>query len=253
MGIACRNVNVTRGADSNWLWMTLVQKVLQKILMASSVDACLEILESHYGFDYSTFHFLSNVKAGCDNPFVRTTYPEKWVSQYLLNNYAAIDPIVMHSVNSREPFDWSEIKPEPKSMVVLEKAAEFGLGSNGFTCPYLDTLGRASILSVNSKMPDDEWAALMADKSEELIFISQDLHIKALSEVYTDGVKPPLLSPREYECLQWTAAGKTYSEISIILGLSEHTVRSYLKVARLKLDSVSLAQAVAKAGNMGLI
>ena len=52
---------------------------------------------------------------------------------------------------------------------------------------------------------------------------------------------------------QWTAEGKVHTEIAIILNLSEHTVRGYLKDARIKLDSVSLAQAVSKAASLGLI
>jgi len=82
--------------------------------------------------------------------------------------------------------------------------------------------------------------------------LARDLHLKAVAES-SIGVDAQSLSPREKECLQWTADGKTYSEIAIILNLSEHTVRSYLKVVRLKLDSVSLAQAVARASNLGLI
>jgi DNA-binding CsgD family transcriptional regulator len=79
------------------------------------------------------------------------------------------------------------------------------------------------------------------------------MHLKSLAELYGESEELPQLSPRESECLRWTAQGKAHTEIAIILGLSEHTVRDYLKVARAKLDSVSLAQAVAKAGSMGLI
>jgi DNA-binding CsgD family transcriptional regulator len=44
--------------------------------------------------------------------------------------------------------------------------------------------------------------------------------------------EPVALSPRERECLQWIAEGKTVWECSIILGLSMHTVRCYLETAR---------------------
>jgi DNA-binding CsgD family transcriptional regulator len=56
-----------------------------------------------------------------------------------------------------------------------------------------------------------------------------------------------LISARELDCLKWTAAGKTASEASIILGISERTVRFHLNAAREKLDCVTTTQAVAKA------
>jgi DNA-binding CsgD family transcriptional regulator len=51
----------------------------------------------------------------------------------------------------------------------------------------------------------------------------------------------------------WTAKGKAHTDIAVILGLSEHTIRGYLKDARMKLDCVTLAQAVSKASALGLI
>jgi DNA-binding CsgD family transcriptional regulator len=56
-----------------------------------------------------------------------------------------------------------------------------------------------------------------------------------------------LLSARELECLKWTAEGKTAWEASVILGISERTVRFHLNAAREKLQCATTTQAVAKA------
>ena len=55
------------------------------------------------------------------------------------------------------------------------------------------------------------------------------------------------LSVRERDCLQWAAAGKSDWDISLILGISRHTVDAHMRKAMRKLDSVSRTQAVAKA------
>jgi DNA-binding CsgD family transcriptional regulator len=55
------------------------------------------------------------------------------------------------------------------------------------------------------------------------------------------------LSARELDCLQWTAAGKTAWETSVILGISERTVRFHQNAARDKLGCTTTTQAVAKA------
>jgi DNA-binding CsgD family transcriptional regulator len=61
------------------------------------------------------------------------------------------------------------------------------------------------------------------------------------------------LTERELEALRWTAMGKTTSEISQIVGLSEHTVNAYLNNAIRKLDCTNRTQLVAKALRMHLI
>lgn len=55
------------------------------------------------------------------------------------------------------------------------------------------------------------------------------------------------LTPRETECLVWTARGKTSQEIAIIAGLSVHTVNHYLATASVKLGAVNRTQAVVRA------
>lgn len=64
--------------------------------------------------------------------------------------------------------------------------------------------------------------------------------------------RPAGLTSREMDCLRWTAEGKTSSEISTIIDLSEHTVNHYLISAARKLDCVNRVQAVAKALRLGL-
>ncbi len=61
------------------------------------------------------------------------------------------------------------------------------------------------------------------------------------------------LTRRESETLAWIAAGKSYWETAVILGISERTIRYFMANAREKLDVVSNAQAVAEAVWRGLI
>jgi DNA-binding CsgD family transcriptional regulator len=54
------------------------------------------------------------------------------------------------------------------------------------------------------------------------------------------------LSPREFECLEWAAQGKSAWEIGQILGISRHTVATYLDNAKAKLGVRTIVQAVAR-------
>ncbi|MEP3439713.1 MAG: LuxR family transcriptional regulator [Hoeflea sp.] len=61
-----------------------------------------------------------------------------------------------------------------------------------------------------------------------------------------------VLNARETEILQWTAEGKTSSEIAGITGLSEHTVNHYATIATQKLGCSNRTQAVVYAMRLGL-
>jgi LuxR family transcriptional regulator, quorum-sensing system regulator BjaR1 len=61
------------------------------------------------------------------------------------------------------------------------------------------------------------------------------------------------LTPRERDALAWVAEGKSDWEISVILGVSETTVRFHVDNARRKLGAVTRAQAVARLAAARLI
>ena len=61
------------------------------------------------------------------------------------------------------------------------------------------------------------------------------------------------MTPRERESLGFVADGKTDWEISVILGVSEATVRFHVDNARRKLGATNRAQAVARLMSRGAI
>jgi len=87
----------------------------------------------------------------------------------------------------------------------------------------------------------------------ELHYLSVHVY-EQLAQIRSLDVKTnDVLTEREVDCLNWTAAGKTSAEIAEILGLSEHTVNHYLNRTARKLDTVNRTQAVAKALRSGII
>jgi len=62
-----------------------------------------------------------------------------------------------------------------------------------------------------------------------------------------------VLSPREKECLKWTADGRTSTEIGRILSISEHTVNHHLYGGMQKLAATNRMHAVAIAFRSGLL
>ncbi|MER9690011.1 helix-turn-helix transcriptional regulator [Mesorhizobium sp. M0139] len=63
----------------------------------------------------------------------------------------------------------------------------------------------------------------------------------------------PPLSPREKECILWTAKGKSSWEIGQIIGISVNTVNFHIKNVMKKTDTGSRITAAIKALQFGII
>lgn len=229
------------------------ENALNGVLQANNVNAAIAELYKFDEISYITFHLINGYHDKGDNPFVRTNYPPVWVSHYLLNNLVQKDPILRFAATATKPFCWSSVPLDPAGLAFMAEAVGFGLGGSGYSVPHQDDLRRRSVLSINSELTGEDWGAFLSEHADNLHHLAHDLHVKGVSEAFSAAGSVPALSPREHQCLELTAKGKSHTDIAIILDLSEHTIRSYLKVARIKLDSVTLAQAVSKATHMGLL
>jgi DNA-binding CsgD family transcriptional regulator len=224
-----------------------------RVAATKTVSAALPLMRDHYGLTNVTYHLAQTVAGEVDSPFVRTTYPAPWVARYLLMGYVGIDPIVRAGFGRSLAFDWSEIEIVPSDRPFLEDAERHGVGGRGFSIPITDRANRRALLSVNSRLPLESWQDLTERFREEWVELGFLVHAIAVGELYGSNDPVPLLSPRETECLHWTALGKDQRDIALILGLSEHTVRDYTKSARLKLGCATLSAAVTRAGHLHLI
>ena len=223
--------------------------------ISDSVEDSVLSIVRHFGVDYVTLHLFRIGDDAKNSPCVRTNYPDAWVSRYLLNDFVRIDPVLQKAKTTTEPFCWSTLVFESEHLGMMEQAVKLGVSAEGFSVSHVDNIGCRSVLSFNAEHPkgNKTWEPFLQENRDHLRLLASEMHQKGLSELFDDGDLRPHLSRRETECLKWTAEGKVHTEIAIILNLSEHTVRGYLKDARIKLDSVSLAQAVSKAASLGLI
>jgi DNA-binding CsgD family transcriptional regulator len=193
-------------------------------------------------------------KGGCTRrPYVKTTYPDAWVSRYLLKGYVNVDPVAREGFLRMLPFDWSELEIDESAAEMMMDAAQFDIGVSGYSIPVIDRSARRSLFSVTSNLGGPAWKDFLETYSGDLQEIAHRIHRKALEELQRENDPMPPLGPREIECLLWTARGKDYLAIAEILGLSGHTVRGYLKSARFKLECATLPQAVAKAVSLKII
>lgn len=237
------------------------QKALDLIETLNDVAAPERIL-SLYGDMVSDFGFKFFLITGLPNPGQRLEqevllngWPLGWFSHYTAQDYFHQDPVAHECFINTQPFTWREVRQDsrrwPKGGRILDEATEFGM-TNGMCVPIFGLHGLQSAVTLAG---DDLDLSPKAKAAVHLVSIYA--HGKA-RELLCDraealSVRPPRLSARERECLQWTAAGKSSWEIGQILHLSEHTVTGYIKAATVKLGSANRTQAVAEALRLGQI
>lgn len=233
----------------------LYEDVFQSIKDANDVESAVQKLRDGYGLGHVTYHLAQTVagELQVDAPYVRTTYPPVWVARYLMKGYVHVDPVIKEGLLRSLPFDWSEIEPNEAAITMLMDFQSHGLGAGGYSIPILDKVGRRALLSLNSKPAEANWEAIVIQFKLDWIELAHVLHKKAIFEQFGDDDPAPILSPRELETLHWTAQGKDYKDIALIMGISEHTIRTYMRSARFKLDCGNMSQAVAKAIKLRLI
>lgn len=124
-------------------------------------------------------------------------------------------------------------------------------GLRGLTFPLPSRLGEHAVFGLTAAA--SSWDEKTDHMMRDVRILGDYLHSHVLRMNGHDADNQILVSARELDCLKWTAAGKTAWEASVILGISERTVRFHLNAAREKLDCTTTTQAVAKAITQRLI
>ena len=233
--------------------MDIFQKIaeLDKLNeVAQGLTLICELPQVHF----ATFQFIQSRPDQYSSPFVRTTYPAGWVNYYLQHNLMHNDPVVRHSLNSEKPFFWSEVKLTRDEKLMMQQALSFGLSPFGYSVPTKDVGPYRGLFSINAhKDAVGDWSKTVVQYYIQWKEVSLKLHQIARKEVDPDNYYTHHFSKREMECLYLIADGKTYGEVATILGISEHTARSYFGSLRRKLNCSTLAQVVGKAKTLKLI
>lgn len=210
-------------------------------------------LASRYEVKSVAYFGTGIAKNSVVKPYLVVTYSSEWIEQYKRCRYVKIDPVIKMGMRRLLPLDWDEFdKKEGILKTFFGEASEFGLGQRGLTIPVHGRGGDRALFTVTSDNPGGIWRRQRLEYMRDFQLLAVHLHNKVLE---LEGCDMPRakLSPRELECLQWTAEGKTAWECSVILGISEHTVRCYLESARHKLNASSNTHAVSIAYRSGVL
>jgi LuxR family quorum-sensing system transcriptional regulator SinR len=160
-------------------------------------------------------------------------------------------PPLTKALTAIEPFDIRDLSPASAASRSIHKlASNLGIKPVAACYPLLSRNGRAAFLVIQADMREADWRQLRRQHDRDIGALAMRFHAKLLAgKTPEDGIRHTIdrLTRREIETLSWIAAGKSYWEIAVILGITERTVRFFMSNARRKLNVVTNAQAVAEA------
>jgi DNA-binding CsgD family transcriptional regulator len=215
--------------------------------------AFLKVSQSVYPLTTTSYLGL-NIPFGADGKrFVQCTYSDAWVKQCVSREPIGPGRLGGLAQALPEPLDWSALPETPDTQKLFRYAQDEKAGRQILSIPLRPLIGETAIFFVAAAMPAEDWQEKKTALQREFQVLASYFHQHILRIYGHDAAKQMLVSARELDCLKWVAAGKTAWEASVILGISERTVRFHLNAAREKLNCLTTTQAVAKAVSQQLI
>ncbi|WNV11803.1 LuxR family transcriptional regulator [Tardiphaga sp. 709] len=228
----------------------IFQNFIDCLSSATNSDALRDAMsQAAAGLDLSCFAYLSMPEKAGGPPELISNYPAAWTTHYLQSHYERFDPVINRALGHPEPFEWGlgfGSLALSNSQELFEEAARFGIRC-GFTIPIHNDSGLVAAVTFAAGERRPQFERIISEHARVLQLMAMYFHAHARrgtgSNRLTTGAA---LSPREAECLEWAAQGKSAWEIGTILGLSRHTVATYLENAKTKLGVRTIVQAVAR-------
>lgn len=224
---------------------------LQKVGTLEDLDAVILSLSEELNVEHVVYHSVNS----SGGEYAVTTYHQKWVDQYLGNDYARIDPVVQACLRRFHPVDWQRLDWTGKVVRnFMDEAVNTGVGNQGYSVPIRGPSGQFALFTVSSTETDEHWNKYTTEYTRSLILASHYVNQKALEiERGSDTAEFVHLSPRETDALTMLGLGYSRAQAADSLSISEHTLRVYIESARFKLAAMNTTHAVALALNHGLL
>ncbi len=200
-----------------------------KKLIHHEYAACLMVRQSPNG-----------IIVGYD--FINISYPAEWTNNYMAKKYHQVDPVFRENFSNFPLQFWKDTyrKTEPPKSFIKE-AQDFGL-REGYS------IGQRTLDSAEGSLFSFSGRTVQRDSRTAIIMrhVAPHLHqafIRLLKQTNDREMNP--LTLREQEVLLWVKEGKSTWDISVILGISQDTVKYHIKRIFRKLNTNNRTHAIA--------
>ena len=215
---------------------------------------------SDMGIDQVNYGFFDPVAASHAEAEVvfLSTMRADWLDYYQQRGLHQLDPhVTLVRQGNILPYRWGDAQvraiADDRALVTAEETREAGLVSAlcvPLTGPF-DPSRAVAGMTLGSSLSETELAARVGSGAPWLTAMAHVFHNLSLGSLLREAAGAGVLTPRERECLSFTAAGLRPDRIAHRLGLARVTVDLHLANARKRLKARTVAEAVAKAMTYG--
>lgn len=215
--------------------------------------ASMKLAGRAMGYDQVLFGIQMHLPGVGALQHIASGYPEAYQKLYLDRAFLGRDPTVAHCQASAHALEWSEQLYNEHSRELLEESRAHGL-AHGISIPVHENAHVKSMLSLGRDKPFES-PAERAQVMEAASVLANCVHVAGAKLIVPHllAQRRPHLSPREKECFQLVAAGKSNWDMGRILGISEAAVAFHVKNVLKKLQVSTRMQAVAIGVALGMI
>lgn len=215
----------------------------------------LAVLGNQCGFDQSLFAVIPRPGMRFSDVYLRSDYATAWRETYDEHSFVRIDPTVSHCLTQTAPLIWSSsLFTDNRQKEMYEEARRHGL-CTGISLPIHGPKQEVGMLCFVCGDQSPRELDNQVRRYLPMLTLLRDVAFDTAQRFVASHTESliPKLTPREYECLQWTAQGKSTWEIAKIFGCAEATVNFHMANIRTKFGVSSRSAAAVKATRMGLI
>lgn len=243
--------------ESSWTLNLLCDAydAMERARNSDELRAEMDKFARQSGFEHFVYALTISAPSLKPQYHIINGFPPEWHERYVSRGYFKIDPVVRYAQTSSLPAIWSDQKfHDCRSREFWEEAWALGLRT-GMSFSVHGQPGVTGILSLSRDKPLDlpapEMAALIGRAQ---MFASMVHH--AVVRIDLPKLLPEqsiAMTPRELECLKWSADGKTAWEIGQILSITERTVVFHMNNVIQKLGASNKIQAIVRAVSLRLV
>lgn len=218
---------------------------------------------SAYGqLQYS--YLLMSKKSPLDIAII-STYSVEWQNKYKAQKLHIIDPVIIVARNRVLPFSWDDnvvIHERTEDSEVFNLAEKHNI-INGYTFVLHDNNNLALLSLIDNNNNNNKFYHIINKNRDQLQMLLIITHQKIIALYAAKGININIqpqsienekkFSARENEVLYWASLGKTYPEISIILGIKQTTVKFHIGNVVKKLGVLNAKHAIRLGIELNLI
>lgn len=213
----------------------------------------MKLVARQVGYDQVLFAIEMRLPGAKPVQYVASGFRADYQRLYEERAFVGVDPTVAHCQTSDRPLVWHERMYGRNSHELMEEARRHGL-EHGVSLPVHESGKVVSMLSLGRDRPFES----DAERSQVLAagnVLAHCLHVASEKLILPNALakRRPHLSPREQECFQLIAIGKSNWDIGQLLNISEAAVAFHVQNVLKKLRVSTRTQAVAIGVALGMI